>query len=80
MISDRESALQSTVPGIAKYNDILAEHAFSNYRHLLSAVTLNPIMGNFLSMRRNEKADPERNISPDENYTREVMQLFSIGL
>ena len=80
VISDRESALQSTVPGMAKYNDILAKHAFGNYRDLLEAVTLNPMMGNFLSMRRNEKADPERNISPDENYAREVMQLFSIGL
>ncbi len=80
VISDVESALRNSVQGIANYNDLLAEHAFSNYRELLEAVTLNPMMGDFLSMRRNEKADPARNIRPDENYAREVMQLFSIGL
>ena len=80
VISDEEAALQNTVLGVANYNDLLAEHAFGNYRELLHAVTLNPMMGDFLSMRRNEKADPENNISPDENYAREVMQLFSIGL
>ena len=80
VISDEESALQNSVYGIANYNDLLVEHAFGSYRELLGAVTLNPMMGDFLSMRRNEKADAERNISPDENYAREVMQLFSIGL
>ncbi|MBL4631258.1 MAG: DUF1800 domain-containing protein [Paraglaciecola sp.] len=66
--------------GIANYYDLLAIHAFGNYRELLEAVTLSPMMGMYLSMLGNEKPDSERNIRPDENYAREVMQLFSIGL
>lgn len=66
--------------GLANYYDMLATNAFGNYRQLLEDVTLHPDMGIYLSMLRNEKAQPERNIRPDENYAREVMQLFSIGL
>lgn len=66
--------------GIANYYDLLAKHAFGNYRELLEAVTLSPMMGMYLSMLGNEKPNSERNIRPDENYAREVMQLFSIGL
>ncbi len=65
---------------LASYYDTLAEHAFGNYRDLIEAVTLHPAMGAYLSMLGNEKPDPERNIRPDENYARELMQLFSIGL
>jgi uncharacterized protein (DUF1800 family) len=65
---------------IAKYYDMLAGHAFGNYRDLLEDVTLSPLMGIYLSMRGNEKPDQTRNIRPDENYAREIMQLFSIGL
>lgn len=65
--------------GLANYYDILLRHAFGNYKDLLHEVTLNPIMGEYLSMKGNQKADPERNIQPDENYAREVLQLFSIG-
>ena len=65
---------------VAHYNDLLVKNAFGNYRNLLEAVTLSAAMGHYLSMRRNVKADPARNIEPDENYAREVMQLFSIGL
>jgi uncharacterized protein (DUF1800 family) len=65
---------------IANYHDLLADHAFGNFRELLEAVTLNPVMGRYLNMLRNRKADPARNIHPDENFAREVMQLFTIGL
>ncbi|MFK7993145.1 MAG: DUF1800 family protein [Granulosicoccus sp.] len=65
--------------GLANYYDILLRHAFGNYRELLQEVTLNPIMGEYLSMKGNHKPDPETNIQPDENYAREVLQLFSIG-
>jgi len=65
--------------GLANYYDILLRHAFGNYRDLLQEVTLNPVMGHYLSMKGNQKPDPERNIQPDENYAREVLQLFSIG-
>lgn len=80
VISNVSDVLYNDTRGIANYQDILAQHAFGNYRDLLKAVTLNPMMGEYLSMVRNEKADPNRNIRPDENYAREIMQLFSIGL
>lgn len=80
VVSDQNAVLQAAPWGITHFNDTLAEHAFGNYRELLEAVTLHPAMGDYLSMRRNEKADPANNIYPDENYAREVMQLFSIGL
>ena len=62
------------------YADVLYNNAFGNYRDLLRQVTLHPAMGMFLAMLGNEKADPSRNIRPDENYAREIMQLFTIGL
>lgn len=80
VISEVSDALYNDTRGIAKYHDIMAQHAFGNYRDLLEAVTTNPMMGEYLSMVRNEKADPSRNIRPDENYAREMMQLFTIGL
>ena len=80
VISNVSDVLYNDTRGIANYHDILAQHAFGNYRDLLKAVTLNPMMGEYLSMVRNEKADPNRNIRPDENYAREIMQLFSVGL
>lgn len=66
--------------GMAEYWDLLCRHAFGNYRDLLEALTLNPAMGAFLSTRGNAKEDPATGRQPDENYAREVMQLFSIGL
>ncbi|MFC4701201.1 DUF1800 family protein [Glaciecola siphonariae] len=65
---------------IVNYYDLLAKNAFGNYRVLLEEVTLSPLMGMYLSMLGNEKADEDKNIRPDENFAREVMQLFSIGL
>ncbi len=80
VVSDRASALDATPRGVASYQDTLLTHAFGNYRDLLRAVSLHPAMGLYLSHLRNRKADPARNRYPDENYAREVMQLFSIGL
>ncbi|GAA4362118.1 DUF1800 domain-containing protein [Kangiella marina] len=65
---------------LSNYYDILLEHSFGNYRDLMQDVTLSPVMGEYLSMLRNRKPDLERNIRPDENYARELMQLFSVGL
>ncbi len=64
----------------AAYYDLLAENAFGNYRTLLEKVTLSPSMGQWLSMIGNQKEDLATGRLPDENYAREVMQLFSIGL
>jgi uncharacterized protein (DUF1800 family) len=65
---------------LTNYYDVLLEHAFGNFRDLMQAVTLNPVMGEYLSMKGNQKADPANNILPDENFAREMMQLFTIGL
>lgn len=72
--------LDSDHIGTTMYYDMLLEHAFGNYRDLLEAVTLSPMMGIYLSMMRNQKPDPDTGHEPDENYAREIMQLFSIGL
>ncbi len=64
---------------LASYVDLLETHAFGNFRNLLEAVTLSPAMGDYLSMRGSRKADLQGR-QPDENYAREVMQLFTIGL
>ncbi len=66
--------------GLADYYDLLYTNAFGNYRDLLEKVTLHPIMGRYLSMVKNEKANPAENIRPDENYAREILQLFSVGV
>lgn len=63
----------------AHYWDTLCTHAFGNYRNLLEAITLNVAMGYYLNTKGNKKADG-RGSQPDENYAREVMQLFTIGL
>ena len=63
----------------AAYWDVLNTHAFGNYRDLLEAVTLNAAMGYYLNTKGNKKADGKGS-QPDENYAREVMQLFSLGL
>ncbi len=65
---------------MSSYMDLLNRNAFGNYRTLLKEVTLHPAMGYFLNMIESEKDDAARGIHPNENYPREVLQLFSIGL
>ena len=62
------------------YYDIFTRHAFGNFRDILDEVTWSPHMGYYLSHIENRKANPSQNSFPDENYAREVMQLFTIGL
>jgi uncharacterized protein (DUF1800 family) len=64
----------------ASWWDMLVRNAFGNFRQLLEDVTLHPAMGWFLNTKGNQKEDPARGRVPDENYAREVMQLFTIGL
>ncbi|MCU0792051.1 MAG: DUF1800 family protein [Opitutaceae bacterium] len=80
VISDRMSSLANDQRGMTSYQDTLLTYSFGNYRDLLEAVTRHPWMGLYLSALRNRKANPALNRFPDENYAREVMQLFSIGL
>ena len=62
------------------YYDILTSNALGNYRELIEDVTYSNQMGIFLSHVNNSRSRPEKNRFPDENYARELMQLFSIGL
>ena len=80
MVVSQLGALQGRPFAVADFYDVLARNAFGNYRDLIEEVTLHPAMGVYLSMLGNEKPNPALNIRPDENYARELMQLFSIGL
>lgn len=64
----------------AAYLDLLEKHAFGNYRDLLEAISTSPAMGQYLTFLGNEKENPTTGSSPDENYARELLQLFTIGL
>jgi uncharacterized protein (DUF1800 family) len=75
--SAADAALQDSPHTLASYLDTLSQHAFGNYRDLLEAVSKHPAMGQYLTSLGN-RGDGTR--IPDENYAREVMQLFSIGL
>jgi uncharacterized protein (DUF1800 family) len=61
------------------YQQLLADHAFGNFHDLLLAVTLSPNMGDYLDMANNNKANPANGTQPNENYGREILQLFSVG-
>ncbi len=80
MVVSQLGVLNNYPYGLSSYYDTLAVNAFGNYRDLIEEITLHPAMGIYLSMLGNEKPDPVNNIRPDENYARELMQLFSIGL
>lgn len=80
LVVSQLGALTDLPFAVADYHDLLVRNAFGNYRQLLNEVTLHPAMGVYLSMLGNEKPDAALNIRPDENYARELMQLFSIGL
>lgn len=60
--------------------DILLDNAFGNYRQLMGTVTTSFAMSTFLTYFQNRKANPTTGTQPDENYARELMQLFTIGL
>ncbi len=62
------------------YYKVLLDNAFGNYRDLMKAVSLNPAMGRYLNMANNNKGNPAKGTAPNENYARELMQLFTIGL
>ncbi|QBY04250.1 DUF1800 family protein [Thalassotalea sp. HSM 43] len=80
VVSDETQKLKNAYKGTANYWDLLANQAFGHYNQLLKDVTLSPIMGIWLSHLRNQKQDAENGYFPDENYAREIMQLFSFGL
>ena len=64
----------------AAFMDILEANAFGSFRNLLMQVSTSAAMGAYLTFLNNRKANPDTGSQPDENYARELMQLFSIGL
>ena len=80
MVVSQVGALTNLPFATADFHDMLARNAFGNFRTLLEDDTLHPAMGNYLSMLGNRRAAANTNLRPDENYARELAQLFSVGL
>jgi uncharacterized protein (DUF1800 family) len=80
VVSQVSAPVNQRPRGLADYLDMLGREGFGNFRSLIERVSLHPIMGLYLSHLRNQKEDPTTGRVPDENYAREVMQLFTIGL
>ena len=81
VISNAEDdALIDYPEAVAYHQSLLTEFGFGNYRGLLEAITYSPGMGYFLTYMGNKKEDPETGRQPDENYAREILQLFTMGL
>jgi uncharacterized protein (DUF1800 family) len=66
--------------GLADFQNLLLNDALGNYRTLLQDVTLSPVMGHYLDMANSAATNPQNGTVPNQNYAREVLQLFSIGL
>ncbi len=79
VISMQNNTIGDQACASAAYLDLLGANAIGNFRTLLKGVTLSPAMGEYLDMKGSAKADPLLNIIPNENFAREVMQLFTIG-
>jgi uncharacterized protein (DUF1800 family) len=80
VISMQDNNVGENPRAVAAWLDMLGDKGLGNYRDLLETVSRHPLMGAYLTSLRNQKADPKTGRVPDENYAREVMQLFSIGL
>ena len=80
IVVSSNSNLDNYPESMAYYVDILSENAFGNYRDLLEEITYSPAMAVYLTYLANEKGDMDTGRVPDENYARELLQLFSIGL
>lgn len=80
VVSVASGGLEGESFAISSYVDVLNRNAFGNFRQLLEEVTLHPAMGVYLNMLQNDKEDPATGRVPNENFAREVLQLFSIGL
>ncbi len=80
VISNASGPLEGEAIALSSYVDMLNRNAFGNFRQLLEEVTLHPAMGAYLNLLQNDKEDTATGREPNENYAREVLQLFSIGL
>ncbi|MDQ6764897.1 MAG: DUF1800 family protein, partial [Verrucomicrobiota bacterium] len=80
MVVSDTGVLNNNARVLASYYDTLLDSAFTNFRQILKAETLTPAMGLYLDMRGNQKGNLSTGLHPNENYAREIMQLFSLGL
>ena len=81
MVASENGVLaNSYANGLSSYYDTLLDNSFGNFRNLLKAVTLHPVMGVYLNMQGNQKGSIITGVHANENYAREINQLFSIGL
>lgn len=84
VVSEEDAQIYERAYGLASYYDMLKDRGTGSYRALLEGVSLHPVMGHYLSHLRNQKQVVNGSgvvlVSPDENFAREIMQLFSIGL
>lgn len=80
VVGDEFAEFNQDFDYVAAYYDVLLRNAFGNYRTLIEDVTKSEAMGRFLSMHQNQKENMAEGVRPDENYAREIMQLFSVGL
>lgn len=80
MVVSAQGPLDNRGDALSYFYDILVNHSFGNFRDMLEAVTLTPTMGRYLDMLRNDKPDMTVGRIPNENYAREIKQLFSVGL
>ena len=80
MVVSDQGVLQDNGLALTSYYDTLLDNAFGNFRSLLEAVTLSPAMGLYLNMQGNDKGSLINGTHADENYAREIQQLFSVGL
>jgi uncharacterized protein (DUF1800 family) len=80
VVSEQDTVLRGQPEALAHYYDLLAGDAFGNFRQLLNDVTLSPVMATYLTYIQNQPGNATTGTSPDENYAREVQQLFTVGL
>lgn len=80
VISMVDSSVANDTRAVAAWMDMLGDKGLGSYRVLLETVSRHPMMGLYLSHLRNQKGDSRTGRVPDENYSREIMQLFSVGL
>ncbi|HIF9212187.1 TPA: DUF1800 domain-containing protein [Photobacterium damselae] len=79
-VVSRYGPLNKKQQSLSNYYDLLVENSLGNYRELLGKISRHPAMGAYLTMINSRKANEKTGSMPDENYAREVMQLFSVGL
>lgn len=80
LVVSEAGPLDDRADALSTYYDLLLQNSFGNFKSLLVATTLHPAMGRYLDMLGNDKPDKSRGRIPNENYAREILQLFSVGL